>query len=122
MGLRDGRPGGNQPPEPGPNNHLRAASTSRTAADGQITSTEVENQPAEWRPIPPPWDAYIVSRDGRIASLDRVVFDRNGRSKRLRGVQLRPFGHGWVHLSSRGHRRAASVRALVAATWPEVAA
>jgi hypothetical protein len=68
-----------------------------------------------WRPIPG-WPGYEVSLDGRVRSLDRVVVDRRGVRRHLRGVELAPT-RGQVYLSCWGYGRTITVSWLVGAAW-----
>jgi hypothetical protein len=62
----------------------------RSRCDGGVdcenekTVTAVES----WAPIPG-WPGYEQSTRGRVRSLDRIVVDRLGRPRRLRGRELR---------------------------------
>ena len=68
-----------------------------------------------WRPVPG-WPGYEISLDGRVRSLPRVVVDRRGVRRHLRGYQLAP-ARGQVYLSSWGYGRTITVSRLVAAAW-----
>lgn len=51
---------------------------------------DCNSENVEWRPIPDPrfCDSYEVSNRGEVRSVDRVVIDKLGRSKRIRGRSI----------------------------------
>lgn len=69
----------------------------------------------QWRPVKGCEGLYEVSDQGRVRSVDRVISQKNGSTKRLRGHMLKPFtdwsGHYFVRL---GRTRLSSVHLLVA--------
>lgn len=71
----------------------------------------------EWRPIAG-YPGYEVSNFGRVRTLDRVVTDRQGRPRRLRGVirkvkPQRPSGYMGLSLWRDGKQRTVRVHVLV---------
>lgn len=52
-----------------------------------------------WRPVVG-WDAYEISDQGRVRSVDREVWDCRGRLRRLKGKLLAPtFSQGYFRVS-----------------------
>jgi hypothetical protein len=45
-----------------------------------------------WKPVPQYEGYYEVSDQGRVRSLDRVILDSRGVTRRFRGVELTPVG------------------------------
>lgn len=71
----------------------------------------------EWRRIPEYEGLYEVSDSGRVRSLDRIITDRIGRVRRLRGCILRPsqvHGRPFVLLSKECEERNFRCAVLVA--------
>jgi hypothetical protein len=78
--------------------------------------------PERWRAIPDYEGFYEVSDRGRVRSLDRIIYRRNGMRYRARGRILRPGLHrnSWVQtvtLARAGHKHQASVHKLVNAAF-----
>jgi hypothetical protein len=77
-----------------------------------------------WRPLPDWSGWYEVSDRGRVRSLDRIIYRRNGVPYRARGRILTPQQHppSWVTtvtLSRAGHKHNASVHLLVKEAFNE---
>jgi hypothetical protein len=75
-----------------------------------------------WRDIPGWEELYQASNQGRIRSLDRVLPDPRGGTRRLKGRILslilnRKSGHLKVHLSRDNVKPSVWVHRLVAFTW-----
>lgn len=66
-------------------------------------------------------DCYVVSRSGKVRSVDRTLTDKNGRTYTLRGKQRKinidKNGFACVNLSREGRRFKAYVHRIVAQTW-----
>lgn len=63
---------------------------------------------------------YEVSTTGRVRSIDRVVFDKMGRTRNLKGKILRPFavdGYLVVSLYNNGQLKSRKIHQLVAETF-----
>jgi hypothetical protein len=71
----------------------------------------------EWRPVVGYEDTHMVSDQGRVKSLPRVVTHRNGRTQRTGGRTQRPTpmrsGHMVVRLCGRGRKETRYVHHLV---------
>lgn len=72
----------------------------------------------QWRPIPGYEGFYEVSDQGRVRSVDRVLTQKNGYARKLKGTVIRPYTHRSGHLYVRlGRARAYGVHILVASAF-----
>ncbi len=69
-----------------------------------------------WKPLD---ESYEVSSTGKVRSVDRTITDVLGRTRKIKGVQLKPqscsFGYQRVELYGKSH----AVHILVAQTFVE---
>jgi hypothetical protein len=103
----------------GPLDHPETITLTTTATNGiapQHNGCPATSGSAEWRPVPGFTGFYACSADGGVASVPRRVECRDGRVKRLRGVEL-VATEGTVSLSRGGHRRSYTVSRLVGSAW-----
>lgn len=74
-------------------------------------------QPEQWRPIPGYEGVYEASDGGSIRSIDRIVFDSNGRKMKYRGrirkTYVHPKGYLYTSLCIDGQTTSHKVHQLV---------